>query len=513
MGTRPGRERLLGLLLATSASFMIAPGVRAHQPPRKTQSQRVSEFSRRVEAHASGCKELARQRGVFGSVDVRFTTGTRFTVRATKSLGPGAAACVTRAMREMLAEEQEFPFAGAGEGERRNQITLWLGEPVANLPEPARLLPAWKAARAGNPQALRALLPPDVAVTKTGCLSPDGSAIQQGVQLWLARWTKPVAYKWDWLFRPFSSPRFIDPAWFVAHDGDSAYCLVPLDEARERELRTRMNEMGACWQGTVGDLLRAPRIAFPADHTYRSVSLARDRACAVDEAGALTCCGSPKPEPTPAGVFKSVSVGRVHACAIRSDDTIVCWNAAEAPALPPFPGRYTAVVVGEGTACARLLDGHFDCRGKVTDIWRDDVRQVSLDWVGHCLVRRSGALECASTTHELWPPPKNVIAVDANGTLCVLVAGGEVLCPQSGRDGPWGLVSRERFKDIAVTSEGGCGRRQDDTVGCWGRVAGPKGRFRLLEGGDTQMCGIRDDGRIVCWGNPENGYFWPDLSP
>jgi len=508
--------RLALSLFAGAAAVAVATNAGANSPPHRTHEQKVREFRRRVEGRANACRDLVRESSVFGSVEVRFTTEKRFKVRATKSLGPHVAACVTRAVREMIADEDEFPIDYRGDLDkiaRGNRIDLWFGTPTANLPEPTRLLPAWRAARAGNPRALRDLLPADVAITTDGCLVPDGGAIRQGVELWLEKWTKPIFYKWDWLFRPYSRPRFVDQVWFVAYGGDGGnYCLLPLDDARERELTARLNESGACWQGTVRDSLLSPRIAFPSDRAYQSVSIARDRACAVEAGGSLLCCGSPKPQPPPAGVFKSVSVARLHACAIRADDTIACWSESEAPALPPFQGRYSEVVVGEVTACARLLDGHFDCRGKLADVWRDDVRQVSMDFTGHCLVRRGGVLECAGS-RELPPPPKNVIAVDTNYTTCVLVAGGEVLCPQSGHDGPWGLVSRERFKDIAVTSGGGCGRRPDDTVGCWGRVTGPKGRFKLLEAGETQMCGIRDDGRIVCWGNPEGGYFWSDPSP
>jgi hypothetical protein len=86
----------------------------------------------------------------------------------------------------------------------------------------------------------------------------------------------------------------------------------------------------------------------------------------------------------------------------------------------------------------------------------------------------------------------------------VLTAAGEVLCPQGVHRGPWGLVSREHFRDLAIVGGFGCGRRADDTVGCWGRAgASPPAatRFISLEAGGGSICGIRsEDRRITCWG-------------
>jgi hypothetical protein len=356
------------------------------------------------------------------------------------------------------------------------------------------------------------MVPADVAVTNDGCLVPDGDAIRAGVDLWMDRWTKPAVLKWWPLFEPDTAPRFIEPNLLVVTRDARAYCLLPLDAAREDELRARMDEMGRCWQGDTAEILRAPRVAFPADRRYRSVSIARDRACAVDVAGTMICCGSPRPDTPPAGTFKSVSVGRVHACAVRADDTVVCWSDSTAPPLAPFADHYAEVVVGETGACARRLkNGWFECRGRELDV-SGDVRQVSLGADGACVLRRDGTLTCAGygDTAQL---PKPAIAVDRNHTTCVLVEGGDVLCPQSGHDGPWGYVSREHFKQIAATSWGGCGRHADDTLGCWGRVPGatPPGRFTSLDSGDSQICGIRDDGRIVCWGPRSDGFFWSDF--
>ncbi len=516
MPVHPRRLRLP--LVAGVALVLIATRTGALPPPIYTHDQQVHHFRQSVEVHAR-CPDLTEEPGVFGNVEVRFTAGRKFTIHTSKALGKRFTDCVRRA----VVEVGEFPMPTAADrrdGEKETTILLWFGKPVANMIEPARLLPAWqKAAR--EPGALRAILPPDVAVTKNGCLLPDGEWIRAGVDAWLDKWTRPVPSKWWSFFHPLQAPRFVDQKWFIAQDKTRAYCLHALDDARERAIRPRFDQEGACWQGKLADLLVAPRAAFPADRRYRSVSVAGDRACAVDTAGAIVCCGSPVPQPPPQGSFKAVSVAGTRACAIRSDDTIACWSGPEAPPIAPFDGRYAEVVVGDGTACARRFDGRFDCRGRPLapapassaplDIGREDVRQLRIGPGGFCLLRRNGSLAC-SGHDEPTPPPKDVAAVDRDELTCVLLAGGEVLCPLNGRDGPWGNVTRDRFKDIAVTSWGGCGRRPDDTIGCWGRVPAvvPRGRFRSIESGAGHVCGIRDDGRVVCWGD-RSGVFWTDV--
>jgi hypothetical protein len=509
MAVRRRGLRLL-LLAAVTLPAIATPG-RANQPPRPSHFDLVHRFSERVHGRMI-CPKLAPESEVFGDVVVRFTNATHFSVHASKALGPRFAACVKKAVQGSIAEGDSYPqdeYEGLGYPRART-LQYRFGTPRPNLPEPARLLPAWKAAAHGR-AALRAMLPADVAVTNDGCLQPDGNAIRAGVDLWIEKWTTPTVFKWWTLFLPDSAPRFIEPNLLVVTRASDGYCLLPLDAAREHEARKYIDDAGACWQGTTAEVLRAPRVAFPSDRRYRSVSIARDRACAVDAAGAMICCGSPRPQAPPSGRYKSVSVGRVYACALRTDDSVVCWSDPAVPVLAPFQDRYTEVVAGEATVCARRRNGWFECRGRELDV-SGDVRQVSLGADGTCVLRRNGTLACAGYGDQA-AAPTSAVAVDRNHVTCVLVDGGEVLCPQTGHDGPWGSVSRERFKAIAATSWGGCGRRADDTIGCWGRVPGavPPGRFTALDSGDSHICGIRDDGRIVCWGERSNGFFWTDF--
>jgi len=510
MVTRPDPRRLAVLLFATSAPIAIATDARATTPPPPTYEDIVDGFRNDIKNNLQ-CPDLSREPGVFGNVEVR-VTNDKLTVTASQSLGGRFASCVSKAVHAVFAGGYGFPSRlqeGRGRDPGGTVIELSFGTPRPNLPEPSRLLPAWISARR-NDRPLRALLPPDITVTTDGCLRPDGSANREGVDLWLAQWAKRVQFPWWRFFKPASSPWLLDRRSIVVFE-NNAYCLLPLDEERESDLRSRLNAAGACWAGQVPDVLVAARAGFPADRRYRSVSIAKNRACAIDAAGGIVCCGSPRPPPPPKGAFKSVSVGEIRACAVRTDDTIACWSNSDTKPLPPFDGHYGEVVVGDGGACARRLDGGFDCRGNALDV-TGEVRQVSLGAGGDCVVRRDGTLTCNQNSTNV-PPPGPVIAVDRNYTICALIESGEVFCPQTGSGGLWGLVSRERFKDVTATQWGGCGRRQDDTVACWGRVPcqAPAGRFTSLDASFSHVCGVRDDGRIVCWGESNNGFSWTDF--
>ena len=508
MATRLGPVRL-ALLIAPTVWFAATTRTVANQPEPPTHEQEV-EWFRKVMETTLKCPDLSHQPGVFGDVEVTFKTRTKFTVVATASLGTPFASCVAKALRE---SERYFPApydyeherykgndeASFGEPER---IVFSFGKPQPNLPEPAKLIPAWNTARR-NDRPVRWILPADVTVTPEGCLLPASEAIRAGVELWLDKWSKPISSIWWMPPHPLlihsGVPRLIDRAWLVIPE-DKVYCLRPVDDV----LRAQIEERGACWRGATADILLEPRTGFPTDRTYRSVSIADANACAVDAAGAIVCCGFPRPPPPPKGTFKSVSVGWDLACAVRSDDAVVCW--AGKTAGQDFSGRYAEVVVGDGSVCARRRDdGRFECHGRPHDV-SGDVRQLVLG-DGHCVLRRDGTLDCAAHGGTpLLPPPQPVIAVDRNGTICALMDAGEAMCPETGTSGPWGFVSRDHFKDIATTSWGGCGRRQDDTVSCWGRPPGPvpPGRFKALDGGTYHVCGVRDDGRIACWGGHDN---------
>ena len=477
----------------------------ANQPERPTHEQEVEWFRAHIQ-QSLACPDLSREPGVFGDVEVRFKTRTKFTAVATASLGMRFASCVSKALRESdrefpILENEEYPPRDERRYERppgdEEVIVFSFGKPQPNMPEPAKLMPAWKVARR-NDRPVRWILPSDITVTPEGCLSVPSAAIRAGVDLWLDQWSKRVATIW----LPLLGHRFtylVDRTWLVV-PGDKVYCLVPVDES----LRAQIDERGACWRGATADILVEPRTGFPTDRSYRSVSIADDKACAVDAAGAIVCCGFPRPPPPPKGTFKSVSVAGELACAVRSDDTIACW--AGKTSGQEFAGRYAEVVVGAGSVCARRLDdGRFECHGSPIDV-SGDVRQLVLG-DRPCVLRRDGTLDCGERGGvATLPPPQPVIAVDRNYSICALVDGGEAMCAESGTSGPWGFVSRDRFKDIATTSWGGCGRRQDDTVACWGRLPGPvpQGRFKSLDGGTNHVCGIRDDGRIACWGGHEN---------
>jgi hypothetical protein len=482
---------------AAFAAVLAAPDRAAAGPP--------PSLHELIDAETQSCGKAAERQGKFGGVTITFKTSTQFSVRAAKLLGPSSAACVTRAVRHLVAEGQTIPeFGSRHSPPDGNPFWIFLGKPRPVLPDPADLLPAW---RKRDRRALARLLPPGVTMTGAGCLKVE-EGIDLGMQMWLEKRTKPVPLPLRKLFLPAEAPHVVDRETILIQR-DGAYCLQPLDDRLRVTMRARLDEEGACWNGDVADLMTAPRIRFPAERRYRAVSVAQTRACAIDEAGEIVCCGSPRPSAPPRGPFQQLSVSDRRGCALRPDGSAACWADPGETAPGPFTGRYDAISVAAAVACARKLDGGFDCAGtKVRgDVGGGRAKQIKTDdSLGVCLLRDDGSLACGKGATEVAPLPSPAVELDLNGGLCVLNAAGEVLCAQSAQRGPWGLVSRERFRQIAVTAGFGCGRRADDTVRCWGNpgkdgtLPPPAARFVALDAGSTTICGVRDDKHIVCWG-------------
>ena len=163
-----------------------------------------------------------------------------------------------------------------------------------------------------------------------------------------------------------------------------------------------------------------------------------------------TVAPTPEPTPTPVpgpppGRYTALTVGGGHACALTEAGEAVCWGSnaygqAEAPS-----GTYSAISAGSGDTCALTDAGEIECWG----------REMS----------------------EL-PPPGRYRAVSTNGVhACALTEDGEAVC--------WG---------------GGW----DD----FGETEPPPGRYVAISVGQrsgegahpANSCALAEDGAVVCWG-------------
>jgi hypothetical protein len=530
----PGRwhtvRRGRALLLVALASAGLAGPSAASLPPTPTTEDLVTAFWKHTREHAAGCSAQAEREGRFGDVMVRFVGRRRFTLRPSRSLGNRYDACLRRALREQL-ERESFPGPTAQESRpdpfypgAENPTDLWLGTPAPLLPAPAAILPAWRAlvqappaARATAAAALSKVLPPDVRVDAAACLAPVGGAIRRGLELWVERWGRPLRHEWMSLFAPAWAGHVVDDA--IVTTLSQVWCLVPLDQAGRRALLEKTDAAGACWSGDLVQRLLSRRVSFPADRRYRWVGLAAGRGCAIDQAGAIVCCGEPRGAP-PAGAFTRVSVGPRHACALAADGHVACWGEDRAGETSAPAGAFTEISVAPALSCALAKSGAVVCWGRALaqaiggPFNRERFVHVSAGEEGACAVRADGGLLCA-TADALREQAGPFQAADS-GRPCALRADGTVWCSAWKDFAAWGLAARGRFTSIAVARAFGCGRQTDGTLDCFGQVprgSPPAGTFTQLAAGPAVLCGVRNDGTIACWGADEGSFSFAPPAP
>jgi len=240
----------------------------------------------------------------------------------------------------------------------------------------------------------------------------------------------------------------------------------------------------------------------------RSVVLSPNLGCSLDARGSLRCWGRTIGDGTanernvPTRVLDGVvhaAVGQHHACAVLRDGTVRCWGGNERGEL------------GDGTTEARTAP--------VRVAGLHDAVEVALGHRHSCALHRDGGISCWGADHAgqlgggtnlehassetFAPTPRRVVEVaDAKQVVagrnftCALVAGGQVRCWGSGREGGLGngmpaahsvpvavrwswepkvsarLASAE-VVEVQVDGDCSCARLSDGTVRCWGDLRWP----------------------------------------
>jgi hypothetical protein len=129
---------------------------------------------------------------------------------------------------------------------------------------------------------------------------------------------------------------------------------------------------------------------------------------------------------------------------------------------------------------------------------------------GHSFYNRGGcalegtALRCWGQVASGWAD------VPADGPWAQVSVGGVGGCVRRVTDGRavcWresGQMATpppdEPFVDVCAVDQGGCGRRADGTLACWGSRNPPSGNFRSLDCKVATACGVLMDGTLRCWG-------------
>lgn len=274
----------------------------------------------------------------------------------------------------------------------------------------------------------------------------------------------------------------------------------------------------------------------------------------------------PAPRPTSAGT-RAVEIGAngEWSCAALADRTVRCWGAGSLGQLGPdittssatpveIPGLtdVAELALGGYHACARtrtnsvkcwgyngsanLGDGTVEARREpVTPNGLPEVTALSAsgDSVGAhtCALAKDATVWCwgANQSGQIVPggpqntPPiqlpglTNITQVVAGlGATCVLEQGVPrcwgVLATAKGRTlvtTPTVVAGIDRLVEIGLGYQVACGRRDDDSVWCWGQrqdtdLAPTKlelgGQIRSLAVGSYGAAALRADGKLLTWG-------------
>ncbi|MEZ4337284.1 MAG: hypothetical protein R3B82_11715 [Sandaracinaceae bacterium] len=303
----------------------------------------------------------------------------------------------------------------------------------------------------------------------------------------------------------------------------------------------------SCWgsneEGELADYTeRATSTPVPAILASEpsGLSLALGRTCVLDEGGWVICSGHGMDPPDRRttlelgvlGVVRSIAVARDFACALNDHGAIGCWGdnahgqlgdgtltSRDVPAMVVGEGDAREIAVGSAHACARLVSGAVYCWGanpvgqlgdgthedrsvptRVEGL--DDADALALGRDFSCALRRDGTVSCwggnrsgqlgdGTMTSRDTPAPVRVVE-HATGLAagwvhaCARTEAGQVYCWGENR---FGQLGRETEEVVASTPAPASGLGPVTEVAC----------------GGLHTCARDEAGRVLCWGDNDHG--------
>lgn len=219
-------------------------------------------------------------------------------------------------------------------------------------------------------------------------------------------------------------------------------------------------------------------------------------------------------------------------CGLRTDDTVYCqggllYDDDRLQNVTRLTSGRAFIETNHGRIGRSLDSGEGRWKGYGNIFGRDDPRNREVSGyvdVQHgndfgCGLRSSGEVTCWGRIlgHPVARAPAvtfEKIALTGH-TACGITRGeGQLVCWGANRDpfGPGMVPSGGGFVELATSYQAFCGRRDDNSVECWGGVAFSEHPFRLpfettsFTLTDSGVCGIVPASREVrCWGT---GYRW-----
>jgi hypothetical protein len=484
---------------------------------------------------------------------------------------------IERCVRESLLKlAQRFDIESVGPS-----LPVWpawfqfkIGEVRPLLPPLDVLMSRWVKALDAPPAqssaaraALAAILPRGISLRQDGCLAIawPGPAVFSGLDMW-ARLSGRTLHEM-WFRLPFFyglsperpsgvlvlsesqivfTPRGLTPP---DHFPDGL-CIRRLAPEQVQTVRSQIDQVGTCWVGSLEETLRLPRIAFPADTDFESVSTNGSTTCALDRDGAMTCCGARlrDGQPPAAARWRAISVRRGGICGVSKSGDLTCVGDTA-----PFLKRQSTLTLGDGPLCA------VDERGRPT-CFEQRVRAAAaaasrLDRglrLGCWKRERDGAEECATLVEILpgrgsWPAvdrisasPQDVCAISRDKKLicsskgpsvdgdtgfidvaistsgdeaCALKIGGELLCWSQHDGRPVSFSRTASFAALSpvIDQDAALGIGNDgkilvarrvlpDQVPAAAVTQPPTDSFKTVTAAGGHFCGVTTAGRVFCWG-------------
>jgi hypothetical protein len=251
--------------------------------------------------------------------------------------------------------------------------------------------------------------------------------------------------------------------------------------------------------------------------------------CALDAAtSAVVCWGTDTlVDSVPVGVWTELSVGARHACAIDDAGALTCWGDDLSGSISgtPADGTWSAVAAGLDHACAVRTTGEVECwgsdaSGKVSGVrLADDGVYVALsaDYASTCGLSAGGTLGCWGAFDVLpddWV--RGVTAFDTGGTHTCAIVDRRVQCFGDFDDfGQLRGVPDGLFDGISAGSVHSCALDVGGRPVCWGsddagQSSAPDVSLWHIAAGDLHTCGIEAGGEaLVCWGRDLEGRSSP----
>ncbi len=505
------------LHLVVLAAF--AATATATSPPPRTHRDAWHDALQDAHREIEACKLGGK---IYGDVDVTYDARTRRWASSwSKSLGR-LGYRITKCIRDAI--ERRFPLHYDVDDvyapdDLRYSLTIGMRVPV--LPPAATILPLWRRAIGTGTGAatardeLQKRLPPDYTLTKDFCLDTKRAAIEQGQYLWLPTVGRWIPRLWHDAIRKLVGANAHAAIWLppgeILLKRDTALCLVRFGAAQQAALRADMDTAGSCWVGGFEDILLRPRVAFPSNVSYTSVSTYVGRTCATTATGTVVCCGSHDPPLPPApGPMTSVAIGHGFACGIEPDGDASCWGNISAPP----PGKFRKLSATYGHACGLRTTGDIACWSSSPSMIArpptGDFIDVSAETGGGCAVGRDGRIQCWGEKRPAFLPGLySSIEMRSHGA-CAVRRDGLASCWWD-HEHPMSIPLPDSFEELAL-GDGYqmCGRKRDGVVRCTPAVPGtpmspvPTTPMLAIAAHVRQTCGLRTDRSIECWGDP-----WP----